>query len=94
MKQLVQIPKLSVQTVKLINQLPDKTRAQVDKIVKTHIAICMRYGSPVESLDRLFIEAVEIARLEANVPEMRTDFTHGGYEPTRHYDQYISPRDL
>ena len=87
-------PKLSEQTIKLFNKLPDDTRAEVAKVVKTHLAACLRSGSPVESLDRLFIEAVEVVNLEARVPEVRMPFARHGYEPTRHYEQYVSPREL
>jgi hypothetical protein len=88
------LPKLSEQTIKMFNKLPDETRAEVTKVVKTHLAACLRHGSPVESLDRLFIEAVEVVNLESHVPEFRTPFTPQGHEPFRHYDQYISPREL
>jgi hypothetical protein len=94
MKIQQQVPKLSEQTVKLINKLPDTTRDEVTKVVKTHLAACLRNGSPLESLDRLFIEAVEIVKLEARIPEMRLEYTPHNFEPARHYDQYISPRDL
>ena len=94
MKVQNQLPKLSDQTVRLISQLPESTRDEVTKVVKTHLAACLRYGSPLESLDRLFIEAVEIVKLEARVPEIRMTFTPHNFEPARHYDQYISPRDL
>ena len=67
MKFETQLPKLSDQTVKLISKLSDDTREQVTKVVKTHLAACARNGSPIESLDRLFIEAVEIVK--------GTDFT-------------------
>ncbi|NOT60479.1 MAG: hypothetical protein HOP19_09675 [Acidobacteria bacterium] len=88
------LPKLSEQTIKLINKLPDDTRAEVARVVRTHLTACLRNGSPVESLDRLFIEAVEVVNLEARVPEIRMPFKAQGYEPARHYDQYVSPREL
>lgn len=93
MKFETQLPKLSDQTVKLISKLSDDTREQVTKVVKTHLAACARNGSPIESLDRLFIEAVEIVKLEARVPEMRYEF-NPHWEPARRYEQYVSPREL
>ena len=88
------LPKLSEQTIRLINKLPDDTRAEVAKIVRTHLTACLRNGSPVESLDRLFIEAVEVVNLEARVPEIRMPFSKYGHEPARRYEQYVSPREL
>ena len=85
--------KISDQTLKMINQLSPDTRSKVDKVVRTHVQACLRTGSPVENFDRLLIEAVEIVRLEERVPEMRLEYS-AEWEPYRHYDQYISPREL
>lgn len=85
--------KISEQTIKMINQLPTETRTKVDKVVRTHVAACMKTGSPVENFDRLLIEAVEIVRLEERFPEMRLDY-NGEWEPYRQYEQYTSPREL
>ena len=93
MKFQTQLPKLSDQTVKLINRLDEHTRAEVAKVVRTHLTACAKNGSPIESLDRLFIEAVEIVNLETRCPETRYEF-NPYVEPIRRYEQYVSPRDL
>ena len=93
MKFQAPLPKLSDQTVKLISKLSDDTREQVAKVVKTHLAACVRNDSPIESLDRLFIEAVEVVNLEARAPETRLDYDPN-WEPLRRYEQYVSPREL
>lgn len=85
--------RLSDQTIKLINQLPQDTRAKVDQIIRTHLAACLKNGSPVENMERLFIEAVEVVKLEERSPETRMEFDPN-WEPFRHYDQYSSPRDM
>lgn len=85
--------KISDQTLKMINQLPQATRAKVDQIIRTHVAACRRTGSPIENLDRLFIEAVEIVKLEERRPETKLEYS-SEWEPFRRYDQYLSPRDL
>ena len=51
--------KISEQTLRMINQLPKDTRTKVDQVIRTHVAACVKNGSPIESLERLFIEAVE-----------------------------------
>ena len=79
--------KISDQTLKMINQLPADTRVKVDQIIRTHVAACRRTGS------RLFIEAVEIVKLEERRPETRLEYS-SEWEPFRRYDQYLSPRDL
>jgi len=85
--------KISDQTLKMISQLTPAIRVKVDKVIRTHVAACMKTGSPIENLDRLFIEAVEIVRLEERCPETRYEF-NPEWEPYRHYDQYSSPREL
>jgi hypothetical protein len=85
--------KISEQTLKMINQLPQDTRVKVDQVIRTHVAACRRTGSPIENLDRLFIEAVEIVKLEERCPETRLEYS-SEWEPFRRYEQYASPRDL
>jgi hypothetical protein len=85
--------KISEQTIRMINQLPPDTKIKVDKVVRTHVQACMKTGSPVENFDRLLIEAVEIVKLEERNPETRLEYS-AEWEPFRHYDQYISPREL
>ncbi|MBL8169502.1 MAG: hypothetical protein JNJ50_15200 [Acidobacteria bacterium] len=85
--------KISEQTLRMINQLPKDTRTKVDQVIRTHVAACVKNGSPIESLERLFIEAVEIVKLEERNPDMRFEYS-SEWEPFRRYDQYSSPRDL
>ena len=85
--------KISEQTLKMINQLPQDTRLKVDQVIRTHVAACRKTGSPIENLDRLFIEAVEIVKLEERCPETRLEYS-AEWEPFRRYEQYASPRDL
>jgi hypothetical protein len=84
--------KLSDQTIKLINKLDDETRAEVAKVVRRHLTACAKSGSPVESLDRLFIEAVEIVILEAKHPELALNGPYEHEGPIRRYEQYVSPK--
>lgn len=85
--------KPSDQTIKMISQLSREIRAKVDKVIRTHVEACMKNGSPVENLDRLFIEAVEVVKLEERLQEPKIDFAIKS-EPFRRYDQYSSPRDM
>ncbi|MCI0339272.1 MAG: hypothetical protein L0226_17000 [Acidobacteria bacterium] len=85
--------KPSDQTIKMISQLSREIRAKVDKVIRTHVEACMKNGSPVENLDRLFIEAVEVVKLEERLQEPKMDFRINS-EPFRRYDQYSSPRDV
>ncbi len=88
-----EMTKLSDQTLRMINQLPKDVRAKVDGVIRTHVSACLKNGSPVENLDRLFIEAVEVIRMEEKFPEPKMDYLHE-VEPFRRYEQYSSPRDL
>lgn len=87
------INKISDQTLKMLKNLSRDQRAKVDEVVRTHVKACLRNGSPLESFDRLLIEAVEVVKLEERVPETKYDFVPG-VEPFRHYEQYTSPREL
>jgi hypothetical protein len=85
--------KLSDQTIRMINQLPQEMRDKVDQVIRTHVTACVKNGSPVENLDRLLIEAVEVVKLEERFPEMKIEYLPD-WEPYRRYDQYSSPRDM
>lgn len=87
------INKISDQTLKMLRNLSADQRAKVDQVVRTHVKACLRNGSPLESFDRLLIEAVEVVKLEERVPETKYDFVPS-VEPFRHYEQYTSPREL
>jgi len=61
--------KITSDILKLINKLSDEERAKVDKIVKRHVAACLRNGFQPGNMDRVYIEAVEQVRLEECFPE-------------------------
>lgn len=87
--------KLSAQTQKLLGGLTPEMRAKVDQVIRRHLAACMRNGSPIESFDRLYTEAVEVVALEDRFPETPLSFTPPpSWEPARRYDLYVSPRDM
>jgi hypothetical protein len=85
--------KISDQTMRMINQLPQETRTRVDQVIRRHIAACLKNGSPVENLDRILIEAVEVTKLEERLREEKVEEAPD-WEPYRKYEQYSSPRDL
>lgn len=88
------IPKLSDQAVKLICNLNDDERELVNQKLRTHFAACLRNGAPIENVDRLVIEAVEVMRLEAREPQPALDVEMAGMRgwPAYSYPQYVSPR--
>lgn len=85
--------KISEQVLTMIRQLPAEIRSKVDRVVHRHVSACLKSGSPIESFERLLIEAVEVVKLEERAPETRFEFSRE-VEPHRSYEQYISPRDL
>lgn len=84
--------KISSDILKLINKLSDEERAKVDKVVKRHVAACFRNGFPPENMDRVYIEAVEIIKLQAKFPEPEVVQEERNWEPFRRYEQYVSPK--
>jgi hypothetical protein len=84
---------ISDKTVKMMSELSSETKTRVRKMVRKHVAACAKFGSPIENLDRLLIEAVEVVRLERSHPELKLEYVKE-YEPFRHYAQYTKPRVL
>lgn len=86
--------KISSDTLAMVNRLPKDKRARVDAIVRRHVAACQGMDIPPDSLERVFIEAVELVDIEIAYPEADTKPADTGqYEPFRQYPQYVSPVD-
>lgn len=84
--------KITSDTLKLINQLSQVHRQKVDAIVRGHVRACRNNGFEPENLERAYIEAMEIVKLEERFPEDKIVETVGRYDPVRRYEQYRSPR--
>jgi hypothetical protein len=84
--------KLSAHALRSLQELDDFGREAVESMVKQHIRACHLNGFQPENIERVYQEAIEIIRLEG-VPE-EPAFVPSKYEPTRHYEQYRSPRAL
>ena len=81
---------VSSETLRKVNGLQAEKRAKVISIVKQHLRACAKNGCPLESLERVYLEAMEVAEIETKFPEPAKKFFREW--ETRHYDQYISPK--
>ena len=81
---------VSSDTLRKVNGLQGEKRAKVISIVKRHLRACAKNGCPLENLDRVYLEAMEVADIETKFPEPEKKFFRDW--ETRHYDQYISPK--
>jgi hypothetical protein len=84
--------KITSDILKMLNKLTEEERAKVDKVVKRHVAACFRNGFPPENMDRVYIEAIELVRLEEKFPEPEAIKEERNWEPFRRYEQYVSPK--
>jgi hypothetical protein len=83
--------KVSNDIASMMNKLSRETRAKVEAVVRRHVAACYRNGFPPENLERVYIEALDVVRMEEKFPDV-VDHSPRDWEPLRHYDQYISPK--
>jgi hypothetical protein len=81
---------ISSDTLKKVNNLPEEKRVKVIDIVKRHLRACAKNGCPAESLDRVYLEAIEVAEMEMKFPEPEKKFFREW--EARRYEQYISPK--
>lgn len=81
--------KLSADTLKAFKQMDAASRERAQNIVRDHVTACMNLGMQPDNLDRVYIEAMEIVRME--LPE---EAATQAYEPFRRYEQYQSPREM
>ncbi len=81
---------ISNDTLRKVNNLPQAKRTKVISIVRLHLRACEKNGCPPESLDRVYLEAMEVAEMEMKFPEQdKASFRNW---EARHYDQYVSPK--
>jgi hypothetical protein len=81
---------ISNDTLRKVNSLPEEKRAKVITIVKRHLRACAKNGCPTESMDRVYLEAMDVAEMEMKFPEPEKKFFREW--EARHYDQYVSPK--
>ena len=84
--------KITSDTLKLINRLPDNKREKVDAIVRRHVRACQDNGFLPENLERVYIEAAEMVDIEERFPAEAITEDNRTWEPFRHYEQYVSPK--
>ncbi len=83
--------KTSADIRKMVEALPKEKREQVEAIVRRHVAACRRMGVAPDSMDRVWIEAVEAVRLDEHFteemdekwPEWQSVWRYGVYEAPR-----------
>lgn len=75
-----------------VNSLPEDKRKKVEAIVRRHLDACKSVGVEPEYLDRVWIEAIEVAQMEEKFPELFVTEAWPESEPHRQYDVYQSPR--
>ena len=56
--------KITDQTLRALRSLGDPERDAAANVLRAHIRACTIAGSPIENLERVTIEAVEIVRIE------------------------------
>lgn len=81
---------ISNDTLRKVNSLTEEKRAKVIRIVKRHLRACAQNGCPTESMDRVYLEAIDVAEMETKFPEPEKKFFREW--EARHYDQYLSPK--
>lgn len=82
---------MTMETIRMIEDLAEEKREKVELIVRRHVAACQRNGFLPENLERVYIEAVEMVDLEERYPEPVVEEIRD-WEPLRRYDQYVGPR--
>ncbi len=84
--------KITSDTLKRVNKLPQGQREKVDGIVRAHVRACQNNGFEPENLERVYIEAMEQVKIEERFPETEPEAIGNRWEPVRRYEQYRSPK--
>ena len=77
---------------KILDSLPPEKRRRVNAIVNRHLKACASQGVAPENLERVYIEAVEVAAIDEKIASAPPATDHY-CEPFRRYEQYLPPKD-
>ncbi len=77
---------------KILDSLPPEKRLRVNAIVNRHLKACASQGVAPENLERVYIEAVEVAAIDEKIASAQPATNHY-CEPFRRYEQYLPPKD-
>lgn len=87
--------KLTQETLKLVLQLPSDTQSKLDQLIKRHVRACEKLGAPLEGMDRVVLEGIQLLQLEEKHPAPAiVEMTPSNGWPETRYEQYRSPREL
>lgn len=81
---------VSQQTKRAFCSLSPQQQVTAETIIRDHVRACIKLDVSIDSIDRVWIEAIEIARMEADEPKPVREWA----EPFRRYDHYQSPVNL
>lgn len=79
--------KISQETLNKVSKLPKEKRERVEEIAREHIRTCRRMDVPMESMDRLYVEAMEMVALGLDDGDEKWD----EYTAPQRYHQYTAP---
>jgi hypothetical protein len=89
--------KISPLTIRALQELSKDEKAKVDAIVRAHIEACGASGLEPENLERVYIEAIEIVKLEAKNPPPEGAISEEEYKEamltSSHYSVYQPPKE-
>jgi len=84
--------KISADVLRRIEALPREKRQKVEAIVRRHLAACEKLDVQPDSIDRVWIEAIEAVSIDEHFTETMND-KWPVWEPLRSYDVYSTPVD-
>ncbi len=76
---------------KMVEALPAKSREQVESIVRRHLAACHRLGVTPDSMDRVWLEAMEAIKIDDRFTD-KMDEKWPEWQAFWRYDVYEAPR--
>jgi hypothetical protein len=89
--------KISASIMRTIEELSEDEKVKVDAIIRAHIEACRANGLEPENLERIYIEAIEIVKLEAKNPPPEGVISEEEYKEamltSTHYSVYQPPKE-
>ena len=79
--------KISTDVLKRVERLEKSKRERVEAIADRHFKTCVKLGVPIESMDRVLIEAIEMINTGLDDGDEKWD----EYTAPQRYHQYTAP---
>lgn len=84
---------ISKETQNRLGTLSPEEQQKAEKLVQRHLRACRKLGTPVESMDRVYIEAIDLVQKIPDILEELEQAANYDYEKRSYGGTYGPPKE-